>query len=160
MTAIFAFCVRSWCEEMTKWHQKYKYYFSPGSLCRQAPSRLQRPGPVQETFLQHCEPSVLSGESSSSVNGEIFRHVSFTAIKINESWPVATPVLWSSHGKYLFHYITLQALCVRMSPHLPSPHLILIITDRPEKRCPPGLGPRGVQHRRAGRVHHGDVDQR
>ena len=44
------------------------------------------------------------------------------------------------------------------SPHLTS--LIIIITDRPEERCPPGLGPGGVQHRRAGRVHHGDPEKR
>ena len=64
-----------------------------------------------------AESSEMSG-----VNGEMFQHVSFTAIKINESWPVATPVLWSSHGRYLFHYITLQTLCV-FGEDVPSPPL-------------------------------------
>ena len=46
----------------------------------------------------------------------------------------------------------------------PTPYLtcllILIISDCPEERRPPGLGPGGVQHCRAGRVHHGDTEQR
>ena len=88
----------------------------------------------------YCQVRRVLAVSSNDVNGEIFQHVSFTAIKINESWPVATPVLWSSHGKYLFHYITLPALCVcqDVTPALTSPHCNLHRSPRRTESCRTG----------------------